>query len=184
MGINDDPVTIKANELSVIEHAFRAGYVIPRPPEHRTGKNVAVIGSGPAGLACADNLNKAGHSVVIYEAAEAAGGYLRYGIPDFKLNKGVIDRRLDILIAEGIEIRTGVEISRDLGIDEIADSVPQHLLLFGEGEIHGAKESTRARSGSSPAFGIADLPTGSWVTSSLRCRESSTSTSMEGSPRS
>lgn len=114
LDINDDPVTIRENELAVIEHAFEAGYVQPNPPTHRTGKRVAVIGSGPAGLACADTLNKLGHSVMLFEAADAVGGYLRYGVPDFKMEKRFIDRRVTIMQQEGLEIRTGVRVGTDL----------------------------------------------------------------------
>ena len=102
LAINDDSVTIRDNELAVIERAFAEGYVQPRPPERRTGKRVAVIGSGPAGLACADILNKAGHTVTLYEAADQVGGFLRYGVPDFKLEKHMIDRRVNILLEEGL----------------------------------------------------------------------------------
>jgi glutamate synthase (NADPH/NADH) small chain len=113
-GINDPAVTIKQNELAVAERAFAEGYARPRPPMQRTGRTVAVIGSGPAGLACADQLNKAGHSVTLYEAAEKVGGLLRYGIPDFKLDKSVIDRRVDIMLEEGLTIKTGVEVGVDI----------------------------------------------------------------------
>lgn len=119
LGINDDPVTIRENELAVIERAFAEGYVKPRPPARRTGKKVAVIGSGPAGMACADSLNKAGHSVVLYEASDAVGGYLRYGVPDFKLNKQVIDRRVAIMLEEGLVIKTGVRVGADLPAAEL-----------------------------------------------------------------
>ena len=119
LGINDDPVTIRENELSVIERAFQEGYVQPHPPEVRTGKKIAVIGSGPAGMACADILNKKGHTVVLYERDAEAGGYLRYGIPDFKLDKKVIDRRLNILIEEGLIVKTGMEIGKDVTLDEL-----------------------------------------------------------------
>ncbi|MDK1029747.1 MAG: glutamate synthase subunit beta [Anaerolineae bacterium] len=119
LAINADSVTIRANELAIIEHAFEAGYVQPNPPLVRTGKKVAVIGSGPAGLACADNLNKLGHTVMVYEAADALGGYLRYGIPDFKLKKSVIDRRVGILELEGLEFKTGVEAGVDIASDEL-----------------------------------------------------------------
>ncbi len=108
------PVTVRENEVAIAEMAFREGYIQPFPPEIRTGKKVAVIGSGPAGLACADILNKSGHLVTIFEKADSAGGLLRYGIPDFKLNKKIIDRRLSILQAEGIEIRLKINVGIDL----------------------------------------------------------------------
>src|SRR4030042_675990 len=92
LGINDEPVTIRENELAIIEHAFRKGFVRPRPPRRRTGKKIAVIGSGPSGLSCAVRLNRAGHSVVVFEKDKKIGGILRYGIPDFKLEKHVIER--------------------------------------------------------------------------------------------
>jgi glutamate synthase (NADPH/NADH) small chain len=113
LGINDEPVSIRQNELAVIERAFQEGYVRARPPAVRTGRSVAVIGSGPAGMACADSLNKAGHSVVLYEASDAIGGYLRYGVPDFKLDKRMIDRRVDLMLEEGMIIETGVKVGVD-----------------------------------------------------------------------
>ncbi len=119
LGINDEPLTIRENELAIIDRAFAEGYVQPRPPARRTGKTVAVIGSGPAGLACADSLNKAGHTVTLFEAADAVGGYLRYGVPDFKLDKSLIDRRVDIMLAEGLVIKTGVRVGEDLAADDL-----------------------------------------------------------------
>jgi glutamate synthase (NADPH/NADH) small chain len=113
LGINDAPVTIRENELAIIEHAFNTGLIKPNPPLVRTGKKVAVVGSGPAGLACADQLNKAGHSVVVFERDPEVGGILRYGIPDFKLEKRIIDRRIDLMRAEGIEFRMGVNVGVD-----------------------------------------------------------------------
>ena len=110
LGINEDAVTVRENELAVVEHAFQSGLVKPHPPVRRTGKTVAVIGSGPAGLACADQLNKAGHAVTVFERDERVGGLLRYGIPDFKLEKWVIDRRVKIWEAEGIRFETGVHV--------------------------------------------------------------------------
>ena len=109
LGINDDPVTIRENELMIVERAFREGYIKPKPPKLRTGKKIAVVGSGPAGLACADQLNKAGHEVTVYEKDKQPGGILRYGIPDFKLDKSVIDRRVRIMEAEGVKFLCGVE---------------------------------------------------------------------------
>lgn len=112
--INDDPVMIKQVELSIIEKAFDEGWVSPDPPERRTGRSVGVVGSGPAGLAVAAQLNDAGHRVVVYERDEAPGGLLRRGIPDFKLEKPVVDRRVDLLAAEGITFRCGTEVGADL----------------------------------------------------------------------
>jgi glutamate synthase (NADPH/NADH) small chain len=114
LGINDDPVAIKSIELSIVEHAFAQGWIKPKPPAVRTGKRVAVVGSGPAGLAAADQLNRAGHHVTVFERADRIGGLMRYGIPEFKMEKRFLERRLDILRAEGIEFRAGVEIGIDL----------------------------------------------------------------------
>jgi len=119
LAVNGDAVTIRQNELAVIEKAFSEGYVQPRPPERRTGKRVAVIGSGPAGLACADMLNRFGHTVTLYEAADSVGGYLRFGIPDFKLEKSIIDRRVNILREEGLIIRTGVRVGTDCSAADV-----------------------------------------------------------------
>ncbi len=97
LNLNTQPVTIRENEVAIVEKAFSEGYIRPNPPKKRTGKKVAVIGSGPAGMAAADQLNKAGHLVTLFEKDEKAGGLLRYGIPDFKLSKAVVDRRLDLM---------------------------------------------------------------------------------------
>ncbi len=116
LGINDDPVTIKRIELSIVEHAFDQGWITAKPPVARTGKRIAVVGSGPAGLAAADELNRAGHHVSVFERADRIGGLLRYGIPEFKLEKRFLDRRLALMAAEGVEFRTGVEIGIDLPV--------------------------------------------------------------------
>lgn len=134
LGINDDPVTIRENELAIIEHAFAEGYVQARPPQRRTGKKVAVIGSGPAGLACADTLNKAGHSVVLYEASESVGGYLRYGVPDFKLSKSVIDRRVNLMLQEGVVIQTGVRVGQDLPASTLLEEYDAVCIAIGARE--------------------------------------------------
>ena len=105
LAIHEEPVTIRENECATVENAFSMGLVLPRLPKKRTGKKIAVIGSGPAGLSAAERLNAWGHSVVVFERDEAVGGLLRFGIPDFKLNKKVIDRRVEILKAEGIEFK-------------------------------------------------------------------------------
>jgi glutamate synthase (NADPH) small chain len=117
--INDDPVMIKHVELSIIEHAFHQGWVVPRPPTQRTQQSVAIVGSGPAGLAAAAQLNLAGHRSVVFERDEALGGLLRFGIPDFKLEKHVIDRRVKILEAEGVEFRTGVDVGVDVSVKDL-----------------------------------------------------------------
>ena len=114
LGITSPPVTIKNIELAIIERAFQEGFVKPEPPAHRTGRKVAVVGSGPAGLAAAQQLNRAGHLVTVFERADRIGGLLRYGIPDFKMEKHIIDRRLAIVEAEGIVFRTGVNVGYDL----------------------------------------------------------------------
>ena len=117
---NHEPTTNRENEAAITEAAFREGYITVAHPE-RNGKRVAVIGAGPAGLAAANDLNLMGYSVTVFEKNEAAGGLLRYGIPNFKLNKTLIDRRLRLLEAEGIEFKYGVEFSGESGIDELSD---------------------------------------------------------------
>ncbi len=114
VAIHDDPVSIKQIELQIVEKGFEQGWVEPQPPSQETGRRVAVVGSGPSGLACAQQLRRAGHTVVLYEKQDRLGGLLRYGIPDFKLDKGVIDRRLRQLEAEGIEFRTNVDVGTDI----------------------------------------------------------------------
>ena len=119
LGINDDPVTIRENELSVIEHAFKNGMLKPRPPKSRTGKKIAVVGSGPAGISCADQLNRAGHMVTVFERDYKIGGILRYGIPDFKLAKKILDRRLGLLKKEGIEFVTRAEAGSAITVSKL-----------------------------------------------------------------
>jgi glutamate synthase (NADPH/NADH) small chain len=119
LGINSDPVTIKAVEVAIIDRAFEEGWVTARPPLVRTGKRVAVVGSGPAGLAAAAQLNLAGHWVTVFERADRIGGLLRYGIPEFKLEKRVLDRRINLLIEEGVMFKTRANIGVDIPIDEL-----------------------------------------------------------------
>jgi len=119
LGINDDAVTIKENELAAVEYAFKSGFVKPRPPVSRTGKKVAVIGSGPAGLSAAAELNRMGHTVTVFEKDEAIGGILRLGIPDFKLEKNILDRRIKIWKAEGVEFRTSVYAGKDIKTEKL-----------------------------------------------------------------
>ena len=119
LGITDPPVTIEQIEQSIVEHAFAEGLLKAEPPATRTGKSVAVVGSGPAGLAAAQQLNRAGHSVTVFERADRIGGLLRYGIPDFKLEKRVIDRRLEVMRAEGIEFRTNAHVGKNVPAAEL-----------------------------------------------------------------
>lgn len=114
LGINQDPVTIKQVELRTIEDAFNSGLVKPLAPDRLSGKTVAVIGSGPAGLAAAQQLTRAGHTVVVYERAEKVGGLLRYGIPEFKMEKSILDRRIAQMVREGTRFRTGINVGVDV----------------------------------------------------------------------
>ncbi len=147
LSINDEPVTIRQNELAVIEKAFELGYVKPEPPADRSGKKVAVVGSGPAGLACADMLNREGHSVTVFEAEDSIGGYLRFGIPDFKLDKKIIDRRVDILIKEGIEFKTNVMVGRDISSTELSEKYDAVMLGIGAREPRDMNIGGRALNG-------------------------------------
>jgi glutamate synthase (NADPH/NADH) small chain len=131
LNIDGDPVTIRENEAAIVEKAFAEGYIKPNPPKVRTGKKVAVIGSGPAGMAAADQLNRAGHSVTLFEKDRKAGGLLRYGIPDFKLNKHTIDRRLKIMMAEGLEEKTETEIGKDITGKELMKKFDAICLAIG-----------------------------------------------------
>ncbi len=131
LNIDGDPVTIRENEAAIVEKAFVEGYIKPNPPRVRTGKKVAVIGSGPAGMAAADQLNRAGHTVTLIEKDRKAGGLLRYGIPDFKLNKHTIDRRLKIMMAEGVEIKTETEIGKDISGLELMGKYDALCLAIG-----------------------------------------------------
>jgi glutamate synthase (NADPH/NADH) small chain len=119
LGINEPPVTIKQIEVSIVDHAFDDGYVVPVYAKEKTGRRVAVVGSGPAGLAAAQQLTRAGHDVVVYERAERIGGLLRYGIPEFKMEKAVLDRRLVQMEAEGTEFRTRANVGVDVPVDEV-----------------------------------------------------------------
>ncbi|MBN1373548.1 MAG: glutamate synthase subunit beta [Anaerolineaceae bacterium] len=118
-GLNNEPVTIKNIELAIIEKGFAEGWITPEPPAVRTGKTVAIVGSGPSGLACADLLNRAGHSVTVFERADRIGGLLIYGIPNMKLDKQVVQRRIDLMAAEGVNFVTKTEVGKDLPAEKL-----------------------------------------------------------------
>jgi glutamate synthase (NADPH/NADH) small chain len=142
-----DAVTIKQIEHAIIDRAFKEGWVRPEPPRHETGQSVAVVGSGPAGMAAAQQLRRAGHSVTLFERDEAAGGLVRFGVPDFKIEKSVVQRRVEQLLAEGVELRCGVDVGSDIGVAELRERfdavvlatgsrVPRDLTVPGR-ELHG-----------------------------------------------
>jgi len=133
LNIHNEPVTIRENEVAITEKAFSEGYIKPVPPKKRTGKTVAIIGSGPAGMAAADLLNKTGHLVTLFEKDEKAGGLLRFGIPDFKLSKVTIDRRLDLMMKEGLIIRTGVTVGNDISGKELTENFDAICIAIGSG---------------------------------------------------
>ena len=131
LGINKPAVAIEHIEKTIVEKAFELGYIKPNPPKKRTGKSVAVIGSGPAGLAAASQLNKAGHIVTVFERADSIGGLLRYGIPDFKLEKRIIDRRLDVMVEEGVVFKTNAEIGKNVDIKALEDAFDAIVICTG-----------------------------------------------------
>jgi len=134
LGVNDDPVVIKQVEFEIVEKGFKEGWIKPLIATKKTGKSIAVIGSGPAGLAAAQQLARMGHNVVVFEKDESAGGLLRYGIPDFKLDKKIIDRRIEQLQAEGVEFQTGVEVGVDISVRYLKKMFDAVCLTMGAGQ--------------------------------------------------
>jgi glutamate synthase (NADPH/NADH) small chain len=137
--LNDDPVTIRAIELAIIDRAFDEGWVKPEPPVVRTGKKVAIVGSGPAGLAAAQQLNRAGHWVTVFERNDRVGGLLRYGIPEFKMEKWVLDRRLEQMEKEGVEFRVNANVGVNVPVDELRREYDAILLAGGAGQPRDLK---------------------------------------------
>ncbi len=146
-GLNGSPVTTKENEKTIIENAFEQGYVAPNPPKVRTGKKVAVIGSGPSGLATADLLNKRGHKVTVYERADRVGGLLRYGIPNMKLEKHIIDRRIDIMEADGIEFITNANVGEGVKAAKVLKDYDAVVLCCGAANPRDIKAPGRDAQG-------------------------------------
>ena len=134
LAIDRDPVTIKSIELALVERAFDEGWIRAVPPETRSGKSVAIVGSGPAGLAAADQLNRAGHTVTVFEKSDRVGGLLRYGIPAFKMEKRFLSRRLSILEEEGVQFRTGVHVGVDISAEQMRHEHDAMLLAGGAGQ--------------------------------------------------
>jgi glutamate synthase (NADPH/NADH) small chain len=134
LSVSDEPVLIRHIEFQIVEHGFEQGWIKPQPPAERTGKRVAIIGSGPAGLAAAQQLERAGHEVIVFEKDEKIGGLLRYGIPDFKLGKHIIDRRLKQLSAEGVQFQTGVEVGQDISARYLRKMFDCVCLAMGAGQ--------------------------------------------------
>jgi glutamate synthase (NADPH/NADH) small chain len=133
LGINDDPVTIKAVEVTIIEHAFEHGWVVPETAAKRTGKKVAVVGSGPAGLAAAEQLARAGHAVIVFERSDRIGGLLRYGIPEFKMEKKFLDRRLRLMEKQGVVFQIGADVGGALSATELRGDFDAVVLACGAG---------------------------------------------------
>jgi len=131
LGIHEPPVTIKQIECAIVDHGFEQGWVVAQPPARRTGKKVAVVGSGPAGLAAAAQLNQVGHTVTVYERADRVGGLLTYGIPNMKLDKATVDRRVKLLEQEGVTFVCGTEIGKDLPAQQLVDEFDAVVLCVG-----------------------------------------------------
>jgi glutamate synthase (NADPH/NADH) small chain len=134
LGIHEPPVAIRTIEKDIIEHAFAEGWILPEPPRRKTGKKVAIIGSGPAGLAAAQQLARAGHDVTLFEKSPRVGGLLRFGIPDFKLEKHVLDRRMRQMAAEGVQFRTNAHVGGDIPADELVRAFDATLITIGAGQ--------------------------------------------------
>lgn len=146
-GANGDAVTVKANEYGIIENAYIEGFAAPQPPKVRTGKKIAVIGSGPSGLAAADQLNRRGHSVTVFERSDRIGGLLMYGIPNMKLEKHVIDRKVDVMKEEGVEFRTNVNVGKDVKASQLLKEYDRVILACGASNPRDIKVPGRDANG-------------------------------------
>src|SRR6185295_4403964 len=131
LGINEPAVTIKSIECAIVDRGFEEGWIVPEPPETRTGKKVAVVGSGPAGLACAAQLNKAGHTVTVFERSDRIGGLLMYGIPNMKLEKEIVDRRVRLLEKEGVSFVVNTEVGKNYAADKLLKEFDAAVICTG-----------------------------------------------------
>ncbi len=154
LSINDDPVTIKHIEYQIAERAFQEGWVVPLKPKTKTGKSVAVVGSGPAGLAAAQQLARQGHHAVIFEKDDRLGGLLRYGIPDFKMEKHIIDRRLEQMVSEGVQCEPNVEVGVNLSGAELRNAFRRRGALHGCGKGPAARCARRRSGRRAPGHGL------------------------------
>ncbi len=142
-GVPTEPVATKSIECAIIDKAFAEGWIKPAPPQKRTGKQVAVVGSGPAGLTCADQLNKAGHTVTVFERADRIGGLLMYGIPNMKLDKDVVQRRVDLMTAEGVVFKASTEVGKDYSVDDLKKNFDAVVLCGGATQARDLKVEGR-----------------------------------------
>lgn len=146
-GLNGDPVSTKENEYAIIENAYEEGYAGPKPPKVRTGKRVAIVGSGPSGLAAADQLNKRGHQVTVFERSDRVGGLLMYGIPNMKLEKQIIDRKIKIMEEEGVSFVTNTDVGRDIKADKLLHDFDRVILACGASNPRDIKAPGRDAKG-------------------------------------
>ncbi|ASA25267.1 glutamate synthase subunit beta [Paenibacillus donghaensis] len=167
VGLHGNPVTIKSIEKAIVDRGFAEGWIVPEPPLVRTGRSVAVVGSGPAGLACAAQLNKAGHSVTVYERADRIGGLLTYGIPNMKLDKKTVQRRVDLLAAEGVEFVTNTEIGKDISAQQLKEGHDAVVLCGGSTQARDLTVPGRELLGIHQAMEFLTLNTKSLLDSNL-----------------
>lgn len=167
LGINRDPVAIKELECAIVDRGFAEGWIVPTPPTNRTGHHVAVVGSGPAGLAAAQQLNRFGHRVTVYEREDRVGGLLTYGIPTMKLDKAVVERRVDLMRAEGIRFVTDVEVGKDISFEQLRAEHHAVLLALGSTRPRDLNVPGRSLSGIHFAMDFLRAHTKSWLASRL-----------------